>query len=683
MERALLVTLMCVVAVSDGSTQTRSAADGPWSGWVRCELSAQLNEQGRSYLNQQTHTWELTASTPTSGTDIKEYPATWTVVGGGTGQRQEGIGRTVADKWNTSGQPMSTTISFRVDLTGALFIALRGAQLASVGATTGQSVAQSTNAPGQQTSIRLSVDEYRFPLIRDDATKTGIAGSSGPVAIGNIAPGQPPRTVSTAACSWNFVRGGEAPPPPTSGRSMTRDQAAPVSPVSGLTLPGTAPPSATPSGRTGSDLGRTNTGLRSPLPAGTTPNPVDPGNLIGTAAKWWGWARCTLTTTGPDNYSEQQAHTWTLTGAAPTVAEASVATYPATWSLAVRGSSAKNMGAHPGSLPGGDVEYRDWSTDVERAAPIAVSGSIGSPRVSFTAAHAPLQEVVTITRFIGNPDGTQLSPTSLGNLAMTIGETAFPLIQASGTRISGSSTPAADAPAGFSRTASCSWLFDHSPLLTADAPPPPPKTRALPPNIAQRIIDLQKVRVLMPNGSEDWAMNTARQVIWEHKLGVGKRFDIDLSVDGGSAWVSLARNVADDGSGSRGAYEVMMPRYGSVAALIRVSPAGDTPNGDVSDGAFRLGEAWLRMDAPNGETVRWGNAANFRTTSNLGMNDRYTIEISYNNGQNWYVLAESAPSGSTFVVPRTTQTNNGFAQIRATSHTVPTLRALGSLRLVY
>ena len=85
MQRALLATLMCFVAVSHGSLQTRSASDGPWSGWVRCELSAQLNEQGRSYLNQQTHTWELTASTPTSGTDIKEYPATWTDVGGGTG----------------------------------------------------------------------------------------------------------------------------------------------------------------------------------------------------------------------------------------------------------------------------------------------------------------------------------------------------------------------------------------------------------------------------------------------------------------------------------------------------------------------------------------------------------------------------------------------------------------------
>ena len=299
--------------------------------------------------------------------------------------------------------------------------------------------------------------------------------------------------------------------------------------------------------------------------------------------------------------------------------------------------------------------------------------------------HAPLQEVVTITRIIANPDGTQVSQATLGNLATTIGETAFPLIQGapSGTRVSGSSTPAVGAPAGLSRTESCSWSFDNSPLLVADAPPPPPKARApLRAEIAQRLIDLQKVRVLSPNGSEDWAMNTARTVTWEHKLGVGKRFDIDLSVDGGSAWVSLARNVADDGSGSKGAYDVMMPRYGSVAALIRVSPAGDIPNGDVSDAGFTLGEAWLRVDAPFGETVRWGGSTNFRTKSNL-LNDRYTIEITYNNGQNWDLLAESASSGTTFVVPKTNQTNNGLAQVRATSHTVPTLRALGSLRVTY
>ena len=71
-KRALLATLICVVAVRHGSMQTPNAADGPWAGWVQCELTAQLNEPARTYSNQQTHTWVLTAPVPASGTDIKE-----------------------------------------------------------------------------------------------------------------------------------------------------------------------------------------------------------------------------------------------------------------------------------------------------------------------------------------------------------------------------------------------------------------------------------------------------------------------------------------------------------------------------------------------------------------------------------------------------------------------------------
>jgi hypothetical protein len=197
--------------------------------------------------------------------------------------------------------------------------------------------------------------------------------------------------------------------------------------------------------------------------------------------------------------------------------------------------------------------------------------------------------------------------------------------------------------------------------------------------------ELQKVRVLSPNGSEDWVMNTAHTITWEHKLAASQRFDIDLSVDGGSAWTSLARNVAGDPAGGRGTYDVTMPRYGSVAALIRVSPAGDVANGDVSDGGFLLGEATLRLLSPISYSVRSsGGSALFQATSNLGPGERYKIEISFNNGQNWQTLAESAPSPMTFSVPANTYSNRPpRADIRVTSLTVPTLRALGSLQIQY
>jgi len=111
MARLILGVGLCLIAVQPGTGQTRNAADGPWSGWAQCDVVAQFNGQGSTSLNQQTHTWMLTGATPTAGTDIKVYPATWTVTGGGSSQRDQGAGRTVSDKWVTAGRSMPDTIT--------------------------------------------------------------------------------------------------------------------------------------------------------------------------------------------------------------------------------------------------------------------------------------------------------------------------------------------------------------------------------------------------------------------------------------------------------------------------------------------------------------------------------------------------------------------------------------------
>jgi hypothetical protein len=80
-----------------------------------------------------------------------------------------------------------------------------------------------------------------------------------------------------------------------------------------------------------------------------------------------------------------------------------------------------------------------------------------------------------------------------------------------------------------------------------------------------------------------------------------------------------------------------------------------------------------------------GGSALFQATSNLGPGERYKIGISFNNGQNWQTLAGTAPSPTTFSVPAANTYSNRppRADIRVTSLTVPTLRALGSLRIQY
>ncbi|HSE51340.1 MAG TPA: hypothetical protein VLB00_04080, partial [Gemmatimonadales bacterium] len=199
--RLLPVAILSFVVTEQGSTQT-SAADGPWAGWAQCQLTA----QGQGYANQQTHTWVLTGTTPTVDGAFRLYPATWTVTGQGSRQRVMGDGRTVVEQWTTAGSPRPAPISVWIRVSDAtLRFTSRHAQLRSQGAATGTSTARSTNgnAPAQTTPIGYDVYEWTFPAIEDvPATSTTVSGSPGPRPVnGSIAPGQPPGTTLTEACS--------------------------------------------------------------------------------------------------------------------------------------------------------------------------------------------------------------------------------------------------------------------------------------------------------------------------------------------------------------------------------------------------------------------------------------------------------------------------------------------------
>ncbi len=205
--RLLLVAILSSVVAERGSTQT-SAADGPWAGWAQCQLTA----QGQGYANQQTHTWVLTGTTPTVEGAFRLYPATWTVAGQGSRQRVMGDGRTVVEQWTTAGPPRPAPISVWIRGSDAtLRFTSRHAQLRSQGAATGTSTARSTNGnvPDQTTQIGYDVYEWTFPAIEDVPAKTTtVSGSPGPRPLtGSIAPGQPPGTSLTEACSWQFVQG--------------------------------------------------------------------------------------------------------------------------------------------------------------------------------------------------------------------------------------------------------------------------------------------------------------------------------------------------------------------------------------------------------------------------------------------------------------------------------------------
>ena len=207
--RLLPVAILSSVVAEPGSTQTRTAADGPWAGWAQCQRTA----QGQGYANQQTHTWVLTGTTPTAEGAFRLYPATWTVTGQGSRQRVMGDGRTVVEQWTTAGPPRPAPIS----------VWIRGPMRRSASPPDTPSCGARGRSPEPASPVRRRARRRIRP--RRSATtctngpsrrsrtfppRARPSGSPGPrPSNGSIAPGQPPGTSLTEACSWRFVQGGD------------------------------------------------------------------------------------------------------------------------------------------------------------------------------------------------------------------------------------------------------------------------------------------------------------------------------------------------------------------------------------------------------------------------------------------------------------------------------------------
>lgn len=87
--------------------------------------------------------------------------------------------------------------------------------------------------------------------------------------------------------------------------------------------------------------------------------------------------------------------------------------------------------------------------------------------------------------------------------------------------------------------------------------------------------------VTSPNGGESWVVGSTHTVTWTSSGSTGS-VDIELSVDNGSTWSTVASATANDGT-----YSWIVPNFVSAACLIRI---GDT-NGsafDVSDAVFSI-----------------------------------------------------------------------------------------------
>ena len=83
---SLIALVSYVAALTTWAVAQAQTPQAPWSGWARCEITV----TGQGYNDQQTHTWMISGSSSVVTGAFRVYPATWSVVGSGSGSTHTG-----------------------------------------------------------------------------------------------------------------------------------------------------------------------------------------------------------------------------------------------------------------------------------------------------------------------------------------------------------------------------------------------------------------------------------------------------------------------------------------------------------------------------------------------------------------------------------------------------------------
>jgi hypothetical protein len=156
------------------------------------------------------------------------------------------------------------------------------------------------------------------------------------------------------------------------------------------------------------------------------------------------------------------------------------------------------------------------------------------------------------------------------------------------------------------------------------------------------------VTLVAPNvPATRWATGTQRTVFWNSNLGLADTVRILLSTDGGATFpVTLAASTPNDGSQT-----INVPNTPTTTARVRVQRVTNAALGDASDASFEIAAPYIRVTQPNGGQ-QWTAGSTYRIvwSSNLGTQERVSIDLSTDGGANWQPLAQSTPADGDHLV---------------------------------
>lgn len=117
--------------------------------------------------------------------------------------------------------------------------------------------------------------------------------------------------------------------------------------------------------------------------------------------------------------------------------------------------------------------------------------------------------------------------------------------------------------------------------------------------------ETEDIRVISPNGGENWVINTSLEIRWYASSGI-PFVRISYSIDNGSSWTQIVASTPNDGS-----FVWTVPAPITSEALIRVQDSLDGLPDDVSDAVFAISAlVTLRVPNSSGQPGSTGNVVN-------------------------------------------------------------------------
>ncbi len=160
-----------------------------------------------------------------------------------------------------------------------------------------------------------------------------------------------------------------------------------------------------------------------------------------------------------------------------------------------------------------------------------------------------------------------------------------------------------------------------------------------------------KITLLSPNGGGTLVSGAPKDITWTTE-GVIISLKIELTIDNGNSWSTIASEVPNNGS-----YTWTVPELDSKLCKIRIRDDRPMGSSDTSDSTFTiLSYKKLTLTAPNGGEIFYTGTNRTITWSTLGIVDSVDLSWSPNGGTSWIAIAQRIANSGSFIwaIPDTT-----------------------------